>query len=117
MNRPGPAFILAIVSLIASPVVLFVELTALLFAAMVVYEPSNPVLIKVLVCALVVVIGLVSLILPIVALRASARARSASRRDAAQGSGLATAALVIAAIVTVGVIITQIYVVYSAVSS
>ena len=109
MRRPGAAFALAVVSLILCPILLVIELSALFFAGMVAYEPSNPILVKILVIALVILIGLVTVAIPVVALSVGMRARSAARSTPDGGSGLATAGVVISAIVTVGVLGAQAY--------
>lgn len=109
MKRPGTAFGLAIVSLILCPILLIIELSALIFAGMVAYEPSNPIWVKALVIALVVLIALVTVAIPVIALRVGMRARSAAQSTPDGGSGLATAGVVISAIVTVGVLGAQVY--------
>ena len=109
MKRPVTSFVLALVSLILCPILLVLELSALLFAGMVTYEPSNPVVVKVLVVAIVVVIAIITVALPVIALRMAIRARSAAKSMQEGGSGLATAAVVISAIVTLGVLAGQVY--------
>lgn len=109
MKRPGTAFALAIVSLILCPILLIIELSALFFAGMVAYEPSNPMVVKVLVIVVAVLIGLVAVAIPVIALRVGMKARSAAQPLPDGGSGLATAGVVISAIVTVGVLGAQVY--------
>lgn len=109
MKRPVTSFVLALVSLILCPILLVLELSALLFAGMVTYEPSNPVVVKVLVVAIVVVIAIITVALPVIALRMAIRARSAAKSMQEGGSGLATTAVVISAIVTLGVLAGQVY--------
>ena len=109
MKRPITPFVMALVSLILCPILLVIELSALFFAGMVTYEPSNPLAIKILVVAVPIVIALVTLALPLVALRLGIRARSAARSEGTGGSGLATAAVVISALVTLGVLAAQVY--------
>lgn len=117
MRRPATAFVLAVVSVILSPILLMVEFTALLFAAMVTYEPANSLVVKVLSVALVVAIGLVVVIIPVIALTTGVRARAAVKAASSGGGGLATAAIVIAGIVTVGVLAGQVYLILMAVGS
>ncbi|MDA3022113.1 MAG: hypothetical protein O2943_05535 [Actinomycetota bacterium] len=110
MKRPVTSFVLALVSVILSPILIFIEYTALFLAAMITYEPSNPPVVKVLSIAVVVAIALVALVIPVIALRAGIRARSAAKSTQTKGAGLATAAVVIAGLVTVGVLAAQVYV-------
>ncbi len=109
MKRPGAAFALALVSSILSPILVFIELSALFFAGMVTYEPTNSLVVKASSIAVVVLIGLLALALPLIAITTGRRARAASRSMATGGSGLATAALVIGVIVTAGVLVAQVY--------
>ncbi|MFM8599583.1 MAG: hypothetical protein ACKOB8_11375 [Mycobacterium sp.] len=111
MKRPVTAFVLAVASLILSPVLVFIEITALLFAAMVIYEPTNPPAAKVLSVAFVVVVGLFASAVPVIAIITATKARAASRQTAPQGSGLATAAVVIAGIAGAAAVVSQAYVV------
>lgn len=109
MRRPVTSFVLALVTVIVAPILVFIEGTALLGASMVTYEPANPLWVKVLSVVIVVVIGLLALGLPVIALIAAARARTAAKSDPTRGAGLATSALVIAGIVSVGVLLAQVY--------
>lgn len=111
MKRPVTAFVLAVASLILSPVLVFIEITALLFAAMVIYEPTNPPAAKVLSVAFVVVVGLFASAVPVIAIITATKARAASSQTAPQGSGLATAAVVIAGIAGAAAVVSQAYVV------
>lgn len=109
MKRPVTAIILALVSLILSPILVFAEFTALFAAAMITYEPANPGWIKALSLAFVIVIAILALALPVIAITVGSKARAASRVTATDGSGLATAAVVIGVIVTAGVVAAQVY--------
>ena len=108
MKRPATAFVLAVVSLILCPILVFIEFTALFGAGMIAYEPANPVWIKALAFVFVGLVGLLALALPVVVIRLGRRARAASRSTGTDGSGLATAAVVIGVIVTVGVLAVQV---------
>ena len=48
MKNPVVSFILALASVILAPILIFIEFTALFFAAMVTYEPANPLWIKII---------------------------------------------------------------------
>lgn len=109
MKRPVTAFVLALVSVVLSPILFIVELSSLFFAGMVGAEPSNPLVIKALAVALVVAIGLLAWAVAVLPLVMGSRARSASKSMSAHGSGLATAAMVIAGIVMAGVFASQVY--------
>jgi len=110
MKRPVTAFVLALTSVIVAPILLMVELAALLFAAMVTYEPANSLLVKALSVAIVVAVGLLALSLPVLSLLSGIRARSAAT-TLPTGASLAIAAVVIAGLVTVGVFAFQVYVI------
>ena len=117
MKRPVTSFILALVSLILSPILVVLELSALFFAGMVIYEPANSTVVKVLSAMVVIIIGLVALALPLLAIMSGRKARAASRTAQTGGTGLATASLVIAGIVTAGVVAAQVYYVLMAFGS
>lgn len=114
MKRPGTAFVLAIVSLVLSPILLFVEFTAWFGAGMIAYESANPVWSKVLAFAFVALIALLAFALPVLAMRSGRKARAAVSATGARGSGLATAAVVIGVIVTAGAMLVQVYALISA---
>lgn len=109
MKRPVAAFVLALVSVMLSPMLVAVEVPALLFADMVTYEPANSPVVKAVVVAVVVVIGLLAFTMPVIALVMGIRVRAESRSLHTRPSGLAMAATVIAAIVIVGVLASQAY--------
>ena len=111
VKRPGTSLVLALVSLILSPILIFVEAVALMFAAMVSAESANPLWVKVLSGAVVFAVGLLTLTVPVVALMSSTRARAASKATPTSGAGVATAAMVIAGIVTAGVLVAQVFIV------
>lgn len=109
MTRPVTAFVLALASVILTPVLLFIEFTALFFASMVTYEPANPLWVKVIVVVVVVLIGLFTLSVPVAALIVGIRARAAAKLAPTKGAGLATAAVVIAGIVAAGTAAVHVY--------
>lgn len=115
MKQPATSFVLALVSVVLSPILIFIQFTSWIFAAMVTYEPANSLVVKVLSVAVVVLVGLVAFAVPVMAVITGIRARSASRAMATGGSGLATAGAVIGVIVTVGVLAAQVYMVLMAV--
>ncbi len=110
MKRPGIAFALALASLILSPILIFIEMVAVLGAAMITYEPANPFVVKALSVAVVVLIALVALALPVLAIISGRRARAASRLTGTGGSGLATAAVVVGVVVVGFVLAAQVYI-------
>ena len=114
MKRPVTAFVLAMVSLILCPILVFIEFTAWFGAAMIANEPANPVWIKVLSFVFVALVALLALALPVLAISSGRKARAAARSTETGGSGLATAAIVIAVIALVGVLLGQIYCLMSA---
>lgn len=111
MKRPVTSFVLALVSLVVSPLLVFFELTALLLAGMVIYEPANATVLKVLSVVVVIAIGLIALAVPVLAFVMGSKTRVASKMTPIPRAGLATAAMVIAGIVIVGVLLTQVYII------
>lgn len=111
VNRPGTSLVLALASLILSPILIFIEVVALIFAAMVSAESANPLWVKVLSGAVVFAVGLLTLAVSVIALVSSTRARAASKATSTSGAGVATAAVVIAGIVTAGVLVAQVFIV------
>jgi hypothetical protein len=111
MKRPVTSFILALASVILAPILLFIEFTALVLAAMVTYEPANPLWIKIISVIVVILIGLLSLSVPVLAVILGIRARASAKLASTEGAGLATAAIVIAGIVAAGVGATQLYII------
>ena len=111
MKRPVTSFILALVSVILAPILFFIEFTASFFAAMVIYEPANPLWIKIISVIVVILIGLLSLSVPVLAVIMGVRARATAKLVPTEGAGLATAAIVIAGIVTAGVAALQLYII------
>lgn len=109
MRRPVTALVLALVSLILCPGLLFSEMIALIFSATVINEPANTVPVKVLTMVVVVAIAGVTVALPALTLRMGIRARSAAISTQSGGADVALAAVVIASVVTAGAIAGQIY--------
>lgn len=109
MKRPLTPFLLAVASTILSPLLVVVELIALMLAAMIIYEPNNSLVVKALSVAVVVVLGLLALTPPVIALITGTRARAAARSVPTNDSGLGTAAVAIAVVVTACVVVAQIY--------
>jgi uncharacterized protein YqgC (DUF456 family) len=114
MRRPVTAFVLALVSLVLTPILLIVEFTAWFWAAMIAYESANPVWVKILAYAIVALIALLAFALPLLAIRSGRKARAATKSAGAGGSGLATVGVVIGVIVLVGVLAAQVYSLISA---
>ena len=110
MTRSGRALLVALVSVIVSPVVVVVEFIALMILARAIYGPEYSLVAKAVSVAVLVALGLIALALPVTAVITGTRARAAARLMATQKSGVATAAVVIGAIVTVGIAVAQVYV-------
>jgi hypothetical protein len=68
-KRPSvrAAWVFAIVGFVTTPLLLFFELTSLFLVAMILYEPSNPVIVKVLFVIGVIGIAALGLLLPLFA--------------------------------------------------
>ena len=114
MKRPATAFVLALVSLVLCPILVFIEFTAWFGAAMVANEDANPVWAKVLSFVFVGLIALLALALPVLAISSGRKARAATKSAGTGGSGLATVAVVIGVIVLAGVLAAQVYTLISA---
>ena len=117
VKRPGTAFVLALVGVFVAPILVIFELSALFLAGMIVAEPTNALIVKILAVTLVVLIAVVAVAIPLIALILGSRARAAARATQGSSTGLATAAMVIAAIVTAGVLVAQIYYILMVVGS
>lgn len=110
MKQPITALVLALVSFILCPGLLFIEMTALLFSDMVINEPSNSGLVKAMTVVVVIAIACVAMALPVVTLVVGVRARSAAKVAQSSGADVALAAVVIAGIALAGVVMYQVYV-------
>lgn len=111
VKRPVTAFVLALASVILTPILLFIEFTALFGAGMITYEPANPLWVKIISVVVVILIGLLAIAVPALALIMGTKSRAAAKLTPTKGAGLATAAVAIAGIVTAGVVVLQVYVV------
>ena len=109
MKGPVAPFVLALVSMVLSPTLVFFEMAALFFADMVNNEPSNSTAVKVLTVVIVIAIGAIALAVPIIALVMGSKVRAGSKLTPIPRAGLATAAMVIAGILTAGVVLAQAY--------
>ncbi|NQW73126.1 MAG: hypothetical protein HQ453_10380 [Actinobacteria bacterium] len=111
MTTSTKSLLLALVSVVVSPSLVWIELVALLFADMVTYEPENPLWVKVAAVVAVVFIAALALALPVAALVAGKRASSssASSENVAAGARKALASQVIAIVVIAFVIAAQVY--------
>ena len=113
MTSSTQALVLTLISAVACPLLLFVEVVAFMMAGMITYEPGNPVLVKVASVVFVALIGSVCLALPVAAILIGQRARIRIRSGDASGKGatMAPTSLVIAAVVAAGVVFVQAYLV------
>jgi len=109
MKRPVTAMVLAVASLILCPILVFIEFTAWFGAAMIAYEPANPVWVKVLAFAFVGLVALLAFALPVLAITSGRKARAATRSAGMGGSVLATAAVVMGVIAIIAVLAAQGY--------
>ncbi len=96
-------------SVFLAPILLFLEFTALFGAAMITYEPANPLWVKIVSVAVVVLIALLALAVPILAVFMGMKARAVAKSTPTKGAGLATAAVVIAGIVAACVAALQVF--------
>jgi hypothetical protein len=70
------ALVLAIASAVVTPVLLFVEFSGLILVGMILYEPSNSVVIKSIAVAALILVAILALVLPLFAFFSNARAVS-----------------------------------------
>lgn len=105
------AFVVALISVIVCPLLLYFEVVAFLLAAMIIYEPSNPLLIKIASVVAVILICAVAVALPVTAFVMGKRARNLIRLSDTHiaGASKALAAQVISGVVFAGVVIVQIF--------
>ncbi len=109
VKRPVAAFILALVSVVLAPLLIFIEFTALFGAAMITYEPANPLWVKIIAVAVVILIALLAVAVPVLAVFMGIRARAVAKSTPTKGAGLATAAIVIAGVVAAFVVAFQLF--------
>jgi hypothetical protein len=109
VKRPVAAFILALVSVVLAPLLIFIEFTALFGAAMITYEPANPLWVKIIAVAVVILIALLAVAVPAFAVFMGMKARAVAKSTPTKGAGLATAAIVIAGIVAAFVVAFQLF--------
>ena len=105
------AFVVALISVILCPLLLYFEVVAFLLAAMIIAEPSNPLLIKIAFVVAVILICAVAVALPVIAFVMGKRARNFIRFSDTPiaGASKALAAQVISGVVFAGVVIVQIF--------
>jgi len=114
MATSTKAFVVALISVIVCPILLFIEVVALMLASMIIYEPSNPVLIKVASVVVVILIGAVTVVLPAMSFFMGKRARNLikSSDTPMAGASKALAAQVIAGVVLAVAVIVQIFMIF-----
>ncbi len=116
MATSTKALLLAVISVVVSPWLVWIELVALLLADMVTYERANPFWVKVAVVVAVLLIAALTFVLPVAALITGKRARSfiapgaiAPGEIVAAGARKALASQVIAGVVLALVVAAQAY--------
>jgi hypothetical protein len=70
------ALVLAIASAVVTPVLVFVEFSGLFLVGMILYEPSNSVVIKSIAVAALILVAILALVLPLFAFFSNSRAAS-----------------------------------------
>ena len=113
MATSNKAFVVALISAIVCPLLLFGEIVAVMLADMITYEPGNPLAIKIASVVVVVLICAVAVALPVTAFVIGKRARNFIRLSDTPiaGASKALTAQVIAGVVFAGVVIVQIFVI------
>ena len=113
MATSNKAFVVALISAIVCPLLLFAEIVAVMLADMITYEPGNPLIIKIASVVVVVLICAVAVALPVTAFAMGKRARNFIRLSDTPiaGASKALTAQVIAGVVFAGVVIVQIFVI------
>lgn len=114
MATSTKALVVAFISVIVCPILLSIEVVALILASMIIYEPSNPVLIKVASVVVVILIGAVTVLLPVMSTIMGKRARNCikSSDTPMAGASKALAAQVIAGVVLAVAVIAQIFMIF-----
>ena len=107
------ALVVTLISVIVCIFLPNIEVVTFMLAAMITYEPGNPLLIKVASVVAVILIGAVALALPVTAFFMGKSARNLIRTSDTliAGESKALAAEAIAGVVVAGVVIVQIYLV------
>jgi len=105
------AVVVALISVILCPLFLYFEVVAFLLAAMIIYEPSNPLLIKIASVVAVILICAVAVALPVTAFVMGKRARNFIKVSDTPiaGASKALTAQAISGVVFAGVVIVQIF--------
>ena len=113
MATSSRALLVALIGVIACPLLLVIEVVTFVLVGMGTFDEGNPLFGKVATSAAVILMGALILALPVTAFMMGARARTAIRSSDTfvAGASKALASQVIAGIVTAGVIIVQIYLV------
>ncbi len=113
MATSTKAFVVALISAVVCPLLLYFEVVAFLLAAMIIYEPSNPLFIKIASVVAVVLICAVAIALPLTAFVMGKRARNFIKVSDTPiaGASKALTAQVISGVVFAGVVIVQIFVI------
>jgi hypothetical protein len=111
MATLNKAFVVALISVIVSPFLLFIEIVALMLADMIIVEPSNHLFIKIIALVVVILICAVTVVLPIIAFLMGKRARDSikSSNTPMVGASKALATQVIAGVVLAVIVIVQIF--------
>ncbi len=111
MATSTKALLLALISVVVSPWLVWIEFVALLFADMVTYEPANPLWVKVTVVVAVLLIAALTFVLPVAALITGRKSRRAIEPGeiVAPGARKAFASQIIASVVLVLVVAVQAY--------
>ncbi len=111
MATSTKAIVVALISAVVCPLLLYFEVVAFLLAAMIIYEPSNPLFIKIASVVAVVLICAVAIALPLTAFVMGKRARNFIKVSDTPiaGASKALAAQVISGVVFAGVVIVQIF--------
>ncbi len=113
MATSTKAIVVALISAVVCPLLLYFEVVAFLLAAMIIYEPSNPLFIKIASVVAVVLICAVAIALPLTAFVMGKRARNFIKVSDTPiaGASKALTAQVISGVVFAGVVIVQIFVI------
>ncbi len=113
MTSSSKALLVALISVIACPLLLVIEVVVFVLVAMGTYEDGNPLPSKVASVVAVILMGTSILALPVTAFIMGTRARNSIRASGTlvPGASKALASQVIAVLVAVVVVIVQVYLV------
>lgn len=109
LKHPVTALVLALAGVVVCPSLLVIELSAMILSAMVISEPANSLLVKVLSVVVVILVGLLVSAIATFTFISSRTSRATAQSMSSTAIGLASAAVVISSVVAAVVVLAQLY--------